>query len=316
METIIQPKMTYSQKLGIQKDIKTLDTSESTELFKLIQNETNKYTTNKNGAFINMRNLDNKILWKISNFIKYCKKTKETLELSEIQRRDLLEDSIINPTINNINKVDTNDTALNDTTTTDNNYDIYNVEKNLNNEHHNDEKKSKGNDDIPSLYIYKPKYIGVVGRILKKCREIDKNETYVYGIYVNYDPNKNINKYSEKSKEQSKDEMNLFKKGVDDDDIVSDMGISDTKSVGEDSFNVEYEAESGEYEEDSDEYEEDSDEYEEDSDKNCKNSVVDYDDSEGTITNNNDSDNDSGADEETETFQQDCEEENSEDELN
>ena len=55
------------------------------------------------------------------------------------------------------------------------------VKKKQNTTKQNEQKK-------PDLTIYKPRYIGVVGRILKKCREVNKQEPCVYGMYLNYKP--------------------------------------------------------------------------------------------------------------------------------
>ena len=102
METTKHNKITYEQKLEIQKQVSDLDFSETEELFKLIKSETNKYTTNKNGAFINMRNLDNNVLWKILDFIKYCKETKKSLEHTEKIRKGLFEKTMVLPTFNTL----------------------------------------------------------------------------------------------------------------------------------------------------------------------------------------------------------------------
>ena len=286
METLIQPKMTFVQKTQIYKDVKLLDFSESAELFKIIQKNTDKYTTNKNGAFINMRNLDNKTLWKISKFINYCKKTKEALQISEIKRQVLLENTILNKNSNKIQKKK-EDSKVQDDVIEDS-YDIYNLDDNSPDENI---VKEEIHISLPELTIYKPKYVGVVGRILKKCREIDKNEVSVYGIYVDFDPNKYNKSKNTIINNDTYQDIQIINKDIGTTEVCQDdisHEIMSNENINEDSNeNSNEDSNENSNEDSNDEYM--SDDLSQDEDT---------------------------SDEETETFQQDCDIDNSDDDIN
>tara|TARA_Y100000590_G_scaffold453114_1_gene597541 strand:- start:1074 stop:1901 length:828 start_codon:yes stop_codon:yes gene_type:complete len=274
METFIKPEINYSQKLMIQKEIKLLDTSENYELFKLIKKDTDKYTTNKNGAFINMKNLNNSTLWKILDFIKYCKTTKKSLEIDELKRRDLLEYNIKGNNDSIIEKKK-EDCIINQNIDV-NEYTEYNIEESktisISEEAYNKPIKT------PSLCVYKPNYIGVVGRILKKCREINKNETCVYGIYVNYNPYK-------KSLDKNGNEI-IYEKNL----INISDNLEDTDNLEELDDFIEIDVN------------DDSDDCD---DSDAENNSDDYEDQDETQDN----------EEDTESFIQDCDNDNSDDDI-
>ena len=60
-------------KRELKREIDKLRRDEHIEIFKMIRMETNKFTENNNGIFINLKHLSTKTLIKIGNFVKYCK---------------------------------------------------------------------------------------------------------------------------------------------------------------------------------------------------------------------------------------------------
>ena len=63
----------------IKQKIDKLSVSHCTELFDILKNKTNKYTINKNGVFINLKDMNNEILIDIHNFLEYIDSVNKTL---------------------------------------------------------------------------------------------------------------------------------------------------------------------------------------------------------------------------------------------
>lgn len=75
---------TYNEKKNLIDNIKKLGKFEHLEIFKIIKEESNYYTENINGIFININVLKNSTLLKIKNFVNYINKKKEELIKTEI----------------------------------------------------------------------------------------------------------------------------------------------------------------------------------------------------------------------------------------
>tara|TARA_B100001094_G_scaffold313318_1_gene350963 strand:+ start:718 stop:1134 length:417 start_codon:yes stop_codon:yes gene_type:complete len=114
------------------------------EIFKLIDNITDKYTINSNGIFINIENIPDNILIQIDNFIKYTTYTNKILNNNKIEI-DKETETETNKTIEKVsNKINKNK--------------IYNVKI-----------------EYVKFEVNEP-----FNLILKKCKEIDKENTYEY----------------------------------------------------------------------------------------------------------------------------------------
>ena len=113
------------------------------EIFKLIKQNTNKYTINNNGIFINIENISDDILIKINKFIEYTNHTNKILVNNKIESKniEIKNDKIIEkvPNKNTKNK-------------------SYNVKV-----------------EYIKFEVNEP-----FNLILKKCKEIDKENTYEY----------------------------------------------------------------------------------------------------------------------------------------
>ena len=190
----------------IKSKIEKLDKNETTEIFKIIHQNENKYTTNKNGVFVNLNICSEKTLLEINNFIDFIEESKKHL--------NALEDSITekkNNFVNNNNMfsqsmsmhMDYSDN-FNDNTrfissdyspfVTDDNYiietsinDEFITNDNINNNSivdFNDEledviidDENNLSDDCVSNSIIimtkKKKATGIKARILKRCKNIN-----------------------------------------------------------------------------------------------------------------------------------------------
>ena len=73
-------------KIEIKNKISNLSENELTEIFKIIKNNNEKYTTNKNGIFINLSTLRNTTISEISNFLIFSDSSNEIIDKEEIER--------------------------------------------------------------------------------------------------------------------------------------------------------------------------------------------------------------------------------------
>ena len=64
----------------LKKLINGLHENEHIEIFKIIKNDTDKFTENRNGIFINMSNLQNSTLIKLRNFVNFCNENKKSFQ--------------------------------------------------------------------------------------------------------------------------------------------------------------------------------------------------------------------------------------------
>ena len=77
----------------IKSKIEHFSENELCEIFKIIRNNSEKYTTNKNGIFININLLKKCTLHEISNFIIFCETNNLVIEQEE-QSRDIYRECI------------------------------------------------------------------------------------------------------------------------------------------------------------------------------------------------------------------------------
>uniref|UniRef100_A0A6C0EXX5 NET domain-containing protein n=1 Tax=viral metagenome TaxID=1070528 RepID=A0A6C0EXX5_9ZZZZ len=78
----------------IKNKIEQLSEHELTEIFKIIKNNNEKYSTNKNGIFINLSTLKKCSIQEISNFISFCETNNKIIDQDE-QTRDIYRDIIL-----------------------------------------------------------------------------------------------------------------------------------------------------------------------------------------------------------------------------
>jgi len=161
---------TIEYKRELKREIEKLRKDEHLEIFKIIKTETNSYTENNNGIFINLKNLDTPVLFKIGNFVKYCKENVEKFYKYEDLKKNIMNDSVSLE----------NDTSSRDI---DEDYDNYHIEDKPNTEEDliNDIKNLGVEEDTKSLESFKypklinknPKLYGVGNRLIKKCKSMD-----------------------------------------------------------------------------------------------------------------------------------------------
>ena len=156
----------YLKKKKLIEICKNLSKLEYLEIFNIIKEDKCQYSENKNGYFINLLNVTENTIDKISNFINYIKNKKEEL---------ILYDEIITETKKNINE--NNDVILNEfnkTVVIDNIYkDEYEEEVVDNYDNYLDFSSDEDNDleNKINLKKKKVKYSGKKAKMTKSIRD-------------------------------------------------------------------------------------------------------------------------------------------------
>ena len=158
--------ISVKEQLFIKNSIKHLSKNEHIEIFKIISSDTDKYSENNNGIFINLSKLSNLTLNKIYNFINYCINNKKILEEENNARK-----SIKNIIDNEKNDCITHESNLNNYIDIDESIKeiSYNVQESIN-KIEEDIINSSHNINKNENYNIK-KYTGIRAKIIKKCRE-------------------------------------------------------------------------------------------------------------------------------------------------
>ena len=84
--------MSIINRTKIRDDISKMHNIEQMELFKLFIKHNVKYSSNKNGVFINISKVDDQILQIIQDHILFYQKNNQTLEKDNIIRKNLKDD--------------------------------------------------------------------------------------------------------------------------------------------------------------------------------------------------------------------------------
>ena len=85
LKNLIQKKILYSH-IDIKHKIECLSENEVIEIFKIIKHNNEKYSTNKNGIFINLSTLKKHTILEISNFLYFCDNNNRAIDEEEQER--------------------------------------------------------------------------------------------------------------------------------------------------------------------------------------------------------------------------------------
>ena len=113
----------------LKKSINNLQENEYIEIFKIIKKDTDKYTENRNGIFINMSKLQNSTLLKVQKFVKFCNENRISLN-------------------NNLDKMEEIRDLINNSNINDNDYSDINKDLMVENENHSQNFEYLNNTDI------------------------------------------------------------------------------------------------------------------------------------------------------------------------
>ena len=154
----------------LKKLIDKLHENEHIEIFKIIKNDTDKYTENRNGIFINMSKLNCNTLIKINNFVSFCNENTKSFQNNNDKMKTIKnlvsEDNDNTSTLQDNFSYDTSDYEskdknINYTYTNNQDFNLNDIETTL-------LKESIHTIDNTDDSKRKKKYTGTKGRIIKK----------------------------------------------------------------------------------------------------------------------------------------------------
>ena len=85
LKKLTQHKILFSH-IEIKNKVDNLSENEVTEIFKIIKNNNEKYSTNKNGIFINLSTLKKNTIQEMCNFLFFCDNNNKAIDEEEIER--------------------------------------------------------------------------------------------------------------------------------------------------------------------------------------------------------------------------------------
>jgi hypothetical protein len=85
LKKLTQHKILFSY-IEIKNKVDNLSENEVTEIFKIIKNNNEKYSTNKNGIFINLSTLKKNTIQEICNFLYFCENNNKAIDEEELER--------------------------------------------------------------------------------------------------------------------------------------------------------------------------------------------------------------------------------------
>jgi len=85
LNKLTEHKILFSH-IEIKNKVDNLSENEVTEIFKIIKNNNEKYSTNKNGIFINLSTLKKNTIQEICNFLFFCDNNNKAIDEEEIER--------------------------------------------------------------------------------------------------------------------------------------------------------------------------------------------------------------------------------------
>ena len=239
-------KYTSDNKKTLVKESGYLSKDEHIEIFKIIKANTDQYTKNDNGIFINLSILDDKLFEKIYKFVNFCIDNRKTLDEK---------DEVIKLEKNKMfNKIDKEYSEEHDKTDDQKIVKTNNEELKIKDDNNIEKVYDNNNKDIVeeeeeeelegakiSLKKSKPKYTGTKAKIIKNYKQNGNNIQNI--IYKN---NKSENKknnteynigeesYEDYLEDNNDDYLEDNTKNIDDIDDIDDVDDVDDADVVDD----------------------------------------------------------------------------------
>lgn len=155
-------------KIWIQKEIKSLSSVEHSEIFNMIRNDTDRFTENPNGVFINLKNLSEPTLLKIRDFIVFRKE--HAMSNNDSQRFQSFEKKMAPSRPSYYSAYQNKQKKSEDNFTFQNYIDKLSITNIKSFPKNGDSEKIV----YPALKTVKCKFSGVKARLLKRCKEINR----------------------------------------------------------------------------------------------------------------------------------------------
>lgn len=227
-------KTSYKNKKILEKEIPKLNQNEFQEVFNIIrQNNSSKYSENSRGVYINLKFLDDETITKIINFIQYTKNYRKNIEDKKKVEKTTEEKKSNNENYKGytLDKESIETELLRLKTKKNENFTFQNFLDKLSITNIKQFEKTESKINYPQLKHSKAKFAGVKARVLKKCRDVNKNsldlpfiptdnvslddKTSMYSY--DSDDESRINKHSKKSKLNK-----LISKDIESEDFIDE----------------------------------------------------------------------------------------------
>ena len=85
----VSPPLSHADLRQLVDTIHTMQEVDQYQVFELIQQDTNKYTENRNGVFVNLSHLDDTTLQKLATFVQYWTIQREAIAKTEAESKSL-----------------------------------------------------------------------------------------------------------------------------------------------------------------------------------------------------------------------------------
>lgn len=171
-------KTSYKNKKILEKEIPKLNQNEFQEVFNIIrQNNSSKYSENSRGVYVNLKFLDDETITKIINFIQYTKNYKKNIEENKKVEKNTEEKKKNQICYKGytLDKESIETELLRLKTKKNENFTFQNFLDKLSITNIKQFEKTESKINYPQLKNSKAKFAGVKARVLKKCRDVNKN---------------------------------------------------------------------------------------------------------------------------------------------
>lgn len=172
-------KISIKNKKILEKEIPKLTQNEYSEIFNIIRNNSNsKYSENARGVYINLKYLDENTINKMLEFIDYTKKnksenSKKIKENSSIKKN--IHSKIIDSNKFTLDQESIHKELLRLKEKNNDNFSFQNFLDKLSVTNIKQFTQNDGKIAYPTLKNSKAKFGGVKARLLKKCKEVNRN---------------------------------------------------------------------------------------------------------------------------------------------
>ncbi len=171
-------KTSYKNKKILEKEIPKLNQNEFQEVFNIIrQNNSSKYSENSRGVYVNLKFLDDETISKIISFIQYTKNYRKDIAEKKKVEKFTEEKKNNNTTYKGytLDKQSIESELLRLKTKKNENFTFQNFLDKLSVTNIKQFEKTESKINYPQLKNSKAKFAGVKARVLKKCRDVNKN---------------------------------------------------------------------------------------------------------------------------------------------
>lgn len=90
----LRRKISLKKKEQLKKDISNLGYNEHCEIYNIIRKDTDKISENSNGIFINLKFIKDETLFRVEDFVHYCKNTRQSTRKIEAPTISSVEESV------------------------------------------------------------------------------------------------------------------------------------------------------------------------------------------------------------------------------